>query len=162
LGDKTAGANEVTTMTKSSALTVKRVVLAVGLLVLAHPQTAASAQEFRTPSEIVDEFHKAVGKNDSMRALSLLTQDSAVYEFGQIDPNLAQYIQNAPMTSWALESRRMGGAGDQFWVLSTYRVSGADKNGTAINDIVLETMIVRRLNGQFRIAHFHWSATPAV
>ena len=139
----------------------RRAALAVAILVFAHAPSAVLAQEFRTPSELVDEFHKAVVKNDSARALSLLTPDAAVYEFGQIDPNLVQYVQNAPMTNWTLDSRRMGGGGDQFWVLSTYRVTGADKSGTAINDIVLETMIVQRVSGQFRIAHFHWSATPA-
>jgi hypothetical protein len=145
----------------STAARIWCVALAAGFLALAYLPGGANAQEFRTPSEVVDEFHKAIGRNDSARALSLLTQDYAVYEFGQVDPNLAQYIQNAPMTTWNLESRRMGGAGDQFWVLSTYRVTGTDKAGAAINDTVLETMIVQRLSGQFRIAHFHWSALPA-
>jgi hypothetical protein len=134
--------------------------LAAGLVVLTCC-AMAQAQELRTPTEVVDEFHRAVAKNDGARALSLLAQDYAIYEFGQVNPNLGQYIENAPTTNWSLESRRTGSAGDQFWVLSTYRVTGADKSGTKINDIVLETMIVQRVSGQFRIAHFHWSATPA-
>jgi hypothetical protein len=143
----------------AASAAVRAVAFAISFLVLAS-QNIAGAQEFRTPSELVDEFHRAMAKSDSARALSLLAKDYAVYEFGQVDPNLAQYVQNAPMATWNLESRRMGGTGDQFWVLSTYRVTGADKNGAPINDTVLETMIVQRVSGQFRIAHFHWSATP--
>ena len=122
----------------------------------------ANAQEFRTPSELVDELHRAFSKNDGTRVASLMAADYSAFEFGYVDSNLAQYVQNAPTTTWNLESRRMGGAGDQFWVLSTYKVTGASKSGVAINDVVLETVVVRRLNGQFRIAHFHWSAAPAV
>jgi hypothetical protein len=148
-------------MIEPSALaTVRRLAFTVSVL-LAPFAVGANAQEFRTPSEVVDEFHKAITSNDSARAQSLLSQDFSGYEFGNADANVARYIQNAPMVSWNLESRRMGGAGNQFWVLSTYRVTGVDRNGTAINDTVLETVIVQRLSGQFRIAHFHWSAGPA-
>ena len=128
----------------------------------------ATAQEARTPAEAVDAFHKALTRVDTSAALSMLGRDLVVYEYGLIDPTLAQYafkhlpldMDAAAATNWALESRAAGGAGEQFWVLSTYRVTGFDRVGAPINNTTLETVILQRTGATFRITHFHWSSTP--
>jgi ketosteroid isomerase-like protein len=67
----------------------------------------------------------------------------------------------AVATQWKLEARRVGGEGNERWVLSTYRVTGKQADGTAIDMTTLETAILRRSGEQFRIVHLHWSTNDA-
>jgi ketosteroid isomerase-like protein len=134
-------------------------------LCLALAATAAIAQGARTPAETVDAFHAALRKQDTAGALSLLDRGLVVYEFGGIDPTVEAYaLQHLPFdmdvaaaTTMKLDSRRSGGEGNERWVLSTYRVTGKQADGTPIDQTMLETVILRRSGAQFRIVHFHWS-----
>ena len=127
--------------------------------------TSAAAQGARTPADAVDAFHAALRNKDTAAALSLLDRGLVVYEFGVVDPTVEAYalqhlrfdIDVAAATRWALESRRVGGEGNERWVLSSYRVTGAQADGTPIDQITLETAILRRAGDSFRIVHLHWS-----
>jgi ketosteroid isomerase-like protein len=146
---------------------MKRAALALSLAVLAGP---AAAQQI--PTEVVDAFHSALTRQDTAGALSLLARDLIVFEFGLVDPTLEAYaFQHLPLdmnfaaaTTWTLQTRRMGGSGDDRWVLSTYRVTGTDANGAPIDSTYLESILLTRSGGNFRINHIHWSqptgATP--
>jgi ketosteroid isomerase-like protein len=129
----------------------------------------AAGQAVRTPAETVDAFHAALRNKDTAAALSLLDRSLVVYEFGVVDPTIEAYafrhlpfdMDLAVATQWKLESRRAGGEGNERWVLSTYRVTGRQSDGTPIDQTTLETVILRRSGDQFRIAHFHWSTSDA-
>ena len=137
--------------------------LAFGLALCA----AAALAQSRTPAETVDAFHAALRNKDTAGALSLLDRGLVVYEFGGVDPTVEAYaLQHLPFdmdvavaTQWKLQSRRSGGEGGERWVLSTYRVTGKQSDGTAIDQTTLETVILRRSGEQFRIVHFHWSTS---
>jgi ketosteroid isomerase-like protein len=139
-----------------------RLVLALCLAALA---AAVLAQAPRTPAETVDAFHAALRNKDTAGALSLLDRGLVVYEFGGVDPTVEAYaLRHLPFdmdvavaAQWKLESRRLGGEGSERWVLSTYRVTGKQSDGTPIDQTTLETVILRRSGEQFRIVHFHWS-----
>ena len=129
---------------------------------------SAAAQTARIPAETVDAFHAALRNKDTAAALSLLDRGLVVYEFGLVDPTAEAYafrhlpfdMDLAVATQWKLESRHVGGSGDERWVLSTYRVTGKQSDGTAIDQATLETVILRRSGGTFRIVHLHWSTQP--
>lgn len=129
--------------------------------------SAAAAQETRLPAEVVDAFHAALRNKDTAGALSLLDRGLVVYEFGAVDPTVEAYafshlpfdMDVAVATQWKLETRRTGGEGGLRWVLSTYRVTGRQSDGTAIDQTTLETVILRRSGERFRIVHFHWSTS---
>ena len=131
--------------------------------------SAALAQAVRTPAETVDAFHAALRNKDTAAALSLLDRSLVVYEFGAVDPTAESYafrhlpfdMDVAVATAWKLESRRTGGEGNERWVLSTYRVTGRQLDGTPIDQTTLETVILRRTGALFRIVHFHWSTSDA-
>src|SRR6185295_11496440 len=137
--------------------------------------TASSAPAFAqgatnpAAAAAVDDFHKALSRNDTRGALSFLSRDLVVYEWGLIDPTLAQYafkhlpldMDAAAATAWSLQDRKVRGTGDVYWVLSTYRVTGYDKLGAAIDNETLETVLLQRMGDAFKIIHFHWSSTPA-
>lgn len=125
------------------------------------------AQDTRTPSEVVDDFHKALRNLDTAGALSLLDRGLVVYEFGIVDPTVESYglrhlphdMDQARATSWKLETRRTGGEGNDRWVLSTYRVTGKTVDSRPIDHTTLETVILRRSGASFRIVHVHWSTS---
>ncbi|MBM3507644.1 MAG: nuclear transport factor 2 family protein [Alphaproteobacteria bacterium] len=135
------------------------------VLLAASVAVPAHAQDARTPIDAVDAFHRALTQNNTAGALSLLARDLIVFEFGVVDPTLEQYafahmpfdMNIAAATQWKIETRRMGGGGDDWWVVTTYRVTGTDKQGRPIDNTTLETAVLRRTSGAFRIVHIHWS-----
>lgn len=141
---------------------------AAGLL-LALLACTVAAQGARTPAETVDAFHAALRAKDTGGALSLLDRGLVVFEFGAVDPTAEGYalrhlpfdMDLAAATRWSLETRRVGGEGGERWVLSTYRVTGKQSDGTPIDQTTLETVILRRSGSLFRIVHFHWSTSDA-
>jgi ketosteroid isomerase-like protein len=125
----------------------------------------AGAQGGRIPADVVDAFHAALRAKNTAAALSLLDRGLVVFEFGTVDPTVEAYaFQHLPFdmdvaaaTQWKLETRRVGGEGNERWVLSTYRVTGKQRDGSPIDLTTLETVILRRSGDLFRIVHFHWS-----
>src|SRR5947207_855507 len=123
------------------------------------------AQNTRIPADVVDAFHAALRNKDTAAALSLLDRGLVVFEFGVADPTAEAYaFQHLPLdidvavaTQWKLESRRVGGEGNERWVLSTYHVTGKLTDETIIDQTLLETAILRRTGDAFRIVHLHWS-----
>lgn len=138
-------------------------------LLLALCAPVAASQGARTPVEAVDAFHAALRNKDTAAALSLLDRSLVVFEFGAVDPTAEGYafrhlpfdMDLAVATRWKLETRRAGGEGNERWVLSTYRVTGKQSDGTPIDQTTLETVILRRTGELFRIVHFHWSTSDA-
>jgi ketosteroid isomerase-like protein len=144
-----------------------RIVLAVVVATLfAGPVWSQGA---RIPIEAVDAFHAALKKKDTAAALSLLDRGLIVFEFGVVDPTVEAYafahlpfdIDVAAVSTWDIQSRRVGGEGDERWVLTTYHVTGKQADGSPIDQTTLETMILRRTAGLFRIVHMHWSTNDA-
>jgi hypothetical protein len=70
-----------------------------------------------------------------------------VFEFGVADPTVEAYalshlpgdIDMAAVSDWALQARRVGGSGNERWVLSTYHVTGKLPDGKAIDQVMQET-----------------------
>ncbi|MCC6737350.1 MAG: nuclear transport factor 2 family protein [Bauldia sp.] len=147
---------------------LKRLALATAIAVAplaAFAPGSAWAQDATTPTAAVDGFHEALQLGDTAAAISLLARDLVVYEFGVVDPTLEAYafrhlpldMDMAAATNWELQERQVGGEGDSRWVTSTYRVTGYDAAGAAMDYIVMESAFVVRTGGAFRIAHLHWS-----
>jgi ketosteroid isomerase-like protein len=129
----------------------------------------AWSQAQRIPADAVDAFHQALKNKDTAAALSLLDRELVVFEFGVVDPTAEAYafqhlpfdIDAAAVSTWNIENRRVGGEGDVRWVLTTYHVTGRRGDGSPIDLRTLETMILRRTSGLFRIVHMHWSTDDA-
>jgi len=130
---------------------------------------AVWAQTTKLPADAVDGFRAALKRKDTGGALSYLDRSLVVFEFGVTDPTVEAYalshlsgdIDMAAVSDWTLTARRVGGSGDERWVLSTYHVTGKLPDGKAIDQVMQETAIVRRVGDSFRIVHFHWSSDKA-
>lgn len=152
-----------TTLRRGAWAGQTRLLLAAACLALAG---AAGAQTARLPADAVDGFRAALKRKDTGGALSYLDRSLVVFEFGVTDATIEAYalshlpgdIDMAAITDWTLQARRIGGSGNERWVLSTYRVTGKRPDGRAIDQVMLETAIVRRAGDSFRIVHLHWSS----
>lgn len=146
--------------------TAIRVFAVAALALLSFPAWCAGE---RIPADAVDAFHAALKKKDTAAALSLLDRDLVVFEFGVVDPTVQAYafahlpfdIDVAAVSQWDIQTRRVGGEGDIRWVLTSYHVTGKQADGSPIDQTTLETMILRRTSGLFRIVHMHWSTNDA-
>lgn len=140
-------------------------------LVSAHGGVAAErelptlAQPAREAAVTVDAFHNALGSGDQATAAALLLDDALIYEGGRAERNKAQYASHHlpadtafAATTTRVVSRRSGHAvGDLAWIATESITSGTFK-GRPINSRSTETMILRRQNDIWRIAHIHWSS----
>jgi len=130
---------------------------------------AAWGQAARLPADAVDGFRAALKRKDTGGALSFLDRSLVVFEFGVTDPTVEAYalshlpgdIDMAAVSDWTLQARRVGGSGNERWVLSTYHVTGKLPDGRPIDQVMQETAIVRRVGESFRIVHLHWSSDKA-
>ncbi len=133
----------------------------------AKPATASVADAAAaTPIAIVDAFHAALASGDTRSALDLLADDVLIFESGGVERSRAEYASHHLAADAAfsaavhrtLVSRSHGEAGNAAWVMSVETVTGAYR-GRPINSRSVETMLVRKAAGQWRIVHIHWSST---
>src|ERR1044071_2832025 len=138
-------------------------------LVLAFVAGSGAGPGPRPPAQAGDTLPPARPHKETARGRALLGRGLVVYGFGGVDPTAEAYalthlpfdMDLAVASQWKLETRRVGGEGNERWVLSTYRVTGKQADGTPIDQVTLETVILRRSGGLFRIVHFHWSTSDA-
>ena len=125
----------------------------------------AIAPAARGAVTIVDDFHRALAKGDQTAASALITDNALIYESGGVERSKAEYASHHLAADTAFASatkrtvtRRSGHAsGDIAWVATESTTTGTYKDRT-INTVSTETMILRRENGAWRIAHIHWSS----
>src|SRR6476620_2984846 len=104
---------------------------------------AAWAQTAKLTADAVDGFRAALKLKDTGGALSYLYRALVVFEFGITDPTVEAYalshlpgdIDMAAVSDWTLQARRVGGSGNERWVLSTYHVTGKLPDGKPIDQV---------------------------
>jgi ketosteroid isomerase-like protein len=152
-------------------------IAAIGLsLTAAHPgphdgpRTSTSANpgapvDAATPIGTVMAFHAALASGDTDAALTHLAEDVVIFESGGVENSRAEYASHhleadaafSAAVPRTLVSRTHGMQGDMAWVISVETVSGTYRT-RAINSRSVETMMLRQVNGQWRIVHIHWSS----
>jgi len=152
-------------------------IVAIGLsLTAAHPGVhdvprmpvsgAPSATiEAATPVGTVMAFQAALASGDPDAALMYLSEDVMIFESGGVENSRAEYASHhleadaafSAAVPRTLVSRTHGMQGDMAWVMSVETVTGTYRT-RAINSRSVETMMLRQVNGQWRIVHIHWSS----
>ena len=166
----------VTTTLLNAASRAATLAAAMLVLTAAHPgahQPPANAEAVQpavvaadaSPIGTVEAFHAALQRGDTAAALALLTEDALIYESGGVERGRAEYAAHhlaadaafSAAVERTLVDRSSGEAGDAAWVTSIETVAGIYRD-RAINSRSLETMLLRRIDDQWRIAHIHWSS----
>jgi ketosteroid isomerase-like protein len=129
------------------------------------PANPAAATQLSTAEDVVNGFHAALTRGDTAAALALMAEDVVVFESGGVEKNRAEYAAHhleadaafSAAVARKLVSRESGQAGNMAWVMSIEQVTGTYRD-RPINSRSVETMMLRQVDGRWRIVHIHWSS----
>lgn len=113
----------------------------------------------------VDAFHAALGRGDVAAAAALVADDALIFEEGGAERSKAEYAAHhlpadaefSKAVKSARTGRRSGGGGDLAWVATEGKVAGTFR-GRQVDRVMVETMVLKRDAGAWRIVHIHWSS----
>ena len=131
-----------------------------GVLVLLGSSAVA-----QTPAEVVAAFHHAVASSDTVQALAYLHPDLVVFESGGAEMSRDEFASGhlgADMAFMAAVTRDVTDSRTTMDVDVAVVMNRASMSGTMgdreINTVVVETVVLRRVSGDWKIVHIHWSS----
>jgi ketosteroid isomerase-like protein len=139
--------------------------LAAAAMMSAAPAMAAP---FDDAVATVEAFHAAMKRGDSAAAEALLAQDALIFESGEDERSKTEYAaKHLPADiefskAVGMEVTRRSGAADnrRAWVATEASIRGT-RHGKPVDRSSTETMVLRLEAGSWKIAHIHWSSSPA-
>ena len=131
------------------------------------PANANIDAEAQAAVDVVDRFGKALAAGDFPTVESLLDPDVLILESGGAERDRAEYMgHHAIADSQFLKTahhqpgqRRARVSGDLAWVGSESELH-VTKDGKPVTVLSTETMVLRRVDGAWRIVHIPWSSRP--
>jgi ketosteroid isomerase-like protein len=120
-----------------------------------------------SPAGAVDAFAAALRTGDQAAVQQLLAPDVLIAEGGGAERSFAEYASHHMSADMAftgavqftLERREIIDSGDTVTVISQSQAQG-EFRGRPIHVRMMETMVLRRVEGGWQIAHIHWSSAP--
>lgn len=120
-----------------------------------------------SPVAAVDAFAAALRASDQAAVQRLLAPDVLIAESGGAERSFAEYAGHhmpadmafTAAVRFSLERRELIDGGDTATVISQSRAEG-EFHGRPIRSRTMETMVLRRAGGAWRIVHIHWSSAP--
>lgn len=115
-------------------------------------------------ANVVNQFHAALSKGDTAKAVSLLATDAVILESGGIESRAEYISHHLPEDiefAKAVNSRqgtiRVTVDGRSAWTSATSSTEGHFK-GRAINSVGAESMVLTKNESRWRIRSIHWSS----
>jgi ketosteroid isomerase-like protein len=145
------------------------VALAAGIAVLsAQSATSASAGSISADSaavlRVVHDYHTALETGDSVKALSLLSDDAVVLESGSVESRAEYRSHHLPEDikfAKAVPSKRsdisIAVTGSTAWTAGSSTSQGTF-NDRAINSTGAESMVLSKTANGWKIRQIHWSS----
>lgn len=159
---------------KSSLLALSLAGAMLGSTAFAHEPAQAASTSASTISEaaqpavaVVEDFSRALKGGDFKRVGELLTDDVLILESGGAERSREEYLGHHAISDAAflkdahsaLKHRTARVEGDIAWI-GTESELHAKKDGKPMTLLSTETMVLRRTDAGWRIAHIHWSSRP--
>lgn len=128
----------------------------------------ALSQAASEAAKVVDAFHAALARNDTISASALLSDSALIFEGGYVERSKAEYASHhlgadaayASAVPTALVKRSGFADGDMAWIASETRTTGTYKD-KPVDRLSTETMVLRKEATGWRIVHIHWSSRAA-
>lgn len=122
----------------------------------------------KAAEDVVDAFHTALKASDTEAALALLADDVLIYEGGGAEKSKAEYAAHHLEADMAflkgvqqsVVAHSAQAHGDVAWVMNQGKTTGTYKD-KSIDSASTETMVLRRIDGAWKIVHIHWSSAEA-
>jgi ketosteroid isomerase-like protein len=160
----------------SAVRTARLLGLAVTPLLLAaihtdaHAMSSMASQSLQsdvadTATDVVNAFHAALKHGDATAALNLMAEDVVIFESGGVERNRAEYATHHLKSDAAFSaattrtpiSQTIASDGNLSSVMSVEFVKGTFRD-RPVNSRSVETMVLRKTEGRWRIIHIHWSS----
>ncbi len=127
-------------------------------------ETAAAASP-RTPVAVADAFSAALRSGDAPAVERLLAPDVVIAEGGGAERSFEEYAGHHMPADMAfvkavettIKKRDVIEGQDMATIVTASQMHGTYK-GKTIHSQSMETMVLRLVDGQWRIAHIHWSS----
>ncbi len=137
------------------------------LCALLQPMMLSAEDEPSSPQDIVASFHAALSSGDRHAVLALLDPEVLIFESGGAELARDEYASHhlggdmefSAATARTIVDQRSGSSADTAWVLTRSDTAGTFRDKT-IDSRGVETMLLRRTEHGWRIAHIHWSSRP--
>ena len=118
-----------------------------------------------TATDVVNAFHAALKRGDTKAALNLMADDVVIFESGGVERNRAEYEAHhlksdadfSAATTRTSISQTIASDGNFSSVMSVEFVKGTFRD-RPVNTRSVETMVLRKTEGRWRIIHIHWSS----
>jgi ketosteroid isomerase-like protein len=118
-----------------------------------------------TATDVVNAFHAALKRGDTKAALELMAEDVVIFESGGVERNRAEYEAHhlksdadfSAATARTPISQTIASDGNFSSVMSVEFVKGTFRD-RPVNTRSVETMVLRKTEGRWRIIHIHWSS----
>lgn len=120
-----------------------------------------------TPESVVDAFAAALRAGDATVVQQLMAPGVVIAESGGVERSFDEYAaEHLPAdiafttgVEFTLEHRDTITDHDMATVISRSQVHG-QFHDRPIHSNSMETMVLRRIDGHWRIVHIHWSSSP--
>ncbi len=120
-----------------------------------------------TPEAVVDAYASALRAGDEVAVRAMLAPDVIIAEGGGAERSIEEYAGHhmpADMAftgavDFTLKKRDVLQSNDMATVISESQIHGTYKDKT-IHSKMMETMVLKMIDGRWRIAHIHWSSAP--
>lgn len=126
---------------------------------------SAAADGKIDPAALVRSFHQALSSGNRDATLALLDPGVVIFEQGEAEMSRDEYvaqhldadIEFSRATSQQVIDQRTQSHGKSAWVLTTSETSGSFR-GRDVSSRNVETMVLEKTSGGWRIMHIHWSS----
>ncbi|MEL7539680.1 MAG: nuclear transport factor 2 family protein, partial [Pseudomonadota bacterium] len=126
-----------------------------------------ASQYPQTPEGVINAYAAALRAGDEGAVRAMLAPDVIIAEGGGAERSVDEYAGDhmpsdmafTAAVDFSLKKRDVIAEGDVATVISESQVHGTFKEQT-IHSRMMETMVLRRMDGQWRIVHIHWSSAP--
>jgi uncharacterized protein (TIGR02246 family) len=129
------------------------------------PAHHASPMHDDSAVDVVNSFHAALKQGQTDAALALMAEDVVIFESGGVESSRAEYAAHhleadaafSAGTTRTPVSELVTVEGNLATIMRVELVTGTFKQ-RPINSRSVETMLLRKTEGKWRIAHIHWSS----
>jgi len=120
-----------------------------------------------TPEAVVDAYAAALRAGDEAAVRAMLAPDVIIAEAGGAERSVGEYAEHhmpadmafTAAVEFSLKKRDVLQNADMATVISESQVHGTFREQT-VHSRMMETMVLKMIDGRWRIAHIHWSSAP--
>lgn len=132
-----------------------------------HDERHSHTSGFTDPVKVAQALHAALASGNAVQVERLLAPDVLIMESGNVERSLREYASHhlaadlkfMKQVKYTLERQTKDHGAEFSWVASEGTMRGTI-DGKDIELISFETLVLKKIQESWRVAHIHWSSRP--